>query len=105
METSDPNNTWMPWSVPKRVPVDVPIGKQNPWVPWLLQYFLLVPYSFVIDTIRNQNFSTYLRSGRLLVSYPLPDRSGSGWALLFIVLFFLFNICKVFLSALLLLWS
>ena len=44
METPDPNNTRMPWSVPKRAPVDVPIGKRNPWVPWLLQYFLLVPY-------------------------------------------------------------
>ena len=44
IETPDPNNTRMPWSVPKRVPVDVPIGKRNPWVPWLLQYFLLVLY-------------------------------------------------------------
>ena len=44
METPDLNNTRMPWSVPKCVPVDVPIGKWNPWVPWLLQYFLLVPY-------------------------------------------------------------
>ena len=40
----NPNNTWMPWSVPKRVPVNVPIGKRNPQVPWLLQYFLLVLY-------------------------------------------------------------
>ena len=73
VESPDPNNTWMPWLVPKRVPVDVPIGKRNPWVPWLLQYFLLVLYIYYV---------TYLRlhwekqvEQKILVMHPHPNAS------------------------------